>query len=144
MRERVTTACKAPPEEVYRLFVDMERWPHMTKSIREVRRLDSGPVRVGSEALVSQPRLPRNRWRVTELEPGRSLVWETKNGGVTTAGGHYVEPDGEGSVITLTLDIHGPLARVVNAFLGRLSERYLRMEMEGFRRTAESAAGPSA
>lgn len=144
MEERVTTACKASPEEVYRLFVDVERWPQMTKSIREVRRLDSGPVRVGTEALVSQPRLPRNRWRVTELEPGRSFVWETKSGGMTTVGGHYVEPDGQGSVITLTLDIRGPLARVVHALLGRQSERYLRMEMEGFRRTAESAPEPSA
>lgn len=114
----------------------------MTKSIRQVRRLDSGPVRVGSEAIVRQPRLPPARWRVTELTPGRSFIWQTVNGGVTTVGGHVVEPDGQGSVITFTLDIHGPLAQLMYVFAGKLSRRYLTMEMEGFRRTAESSHTP--
>ncbi len=135
----MTTAVNAPPEEVWRLFVDLERWPEMTKSIREVHRVDDGPLRIGSEAIVKQPRLPRARWRVTELEPGRSFTWETTSGGVTAAGGHIVDADGQGSVITLTLCLHGPLAWLMEAFLGRLSRRNLSMEMEGFRRTAESA-----
>jgi uncharacterized membrane protein len=139
MEYSVRTDADAQPDEVWRLFVDVERWPEMTKSIREVRRLDNGPLRIGSEAIVRQPRLPRARWRVTELEPGRSFVWETTAGGVTTAGGHTVEAKGRGSVITLTLRQHGPLARLMHAFLGRLSQRYLSMEMEGFRRTAEQA-----
>ena len=138
MDYQVTTAADAPPEEVWPLFVDVERWPEMTKSIRRVRRLDDGPLRVGSEAMVWQPRLPRARWRVTELEPGRSFIWETTSGGVTTSGGHLVEANGQGSVLTLTLRMHGPFARLVYAFAGRLSRRYLSMEMEGFRRTAES------
>jgi len=138
MEYHVTTTVDAPPEQVWRLFVDLERWPEMTKSQREVRRVDSGPLRVGSEAIVKQPRLPRARWRVTELEPGRSFTWETANGGVTTAGSHIVEANGQGSKITLTLRLHGPFARLVSAFMGRLSRRYLSMEMEGFRRTAES------
>jgi uncharacterized membrane protein len=139
MEHHVTTAVSAPPEEVWRLFVDMERWPEMTKSVRKVRRVDNGPLRVGSEAIVEQPRLPRARWRVTELEPGHSFTWETTSGGVTTAGGHVVDADGQGSVITLTLRMHGPLAWLTGAFLGRLSRRYLSMETEGFRRTAEAA-----
>lgn len=135
----MTTAVSAPPEEAWRLFVDVGRWPKMTKSIREVRRVDDGPLRVSSEAIVRQPRLPRARWRVTELEPGRSFTWETTAGGVTAVGGHVVEPAGRGSVITLTLRWHGPLAGLTQALLGRLSHRYLSMEMEGFRRTAEQA-----
>jgi uncharacterized membrane protein len=138
MEHRVTTAVDAPPEQVWRLLVDVERWPEMTKSIREVRRVDGGPLQVGSEAIIEQPRLPRACWRVTELEPGRSFTWETTTGGVTTTGGHIVEPNGQGATITLTLRLHGPFARLVYAFVGRLSRRYLSMEMEGFRRAAES------
>ena len=137
----MTTSADVPPEQVWPLFVDVERWPEMTKSIRKVRRVDNGPIRVGSEAIVWQPRLPRARWRVTELEPGRSFIWETASGGVTTSGGHLVEADGQGSVITLTLNMHGPFARLMYAFLGRLSRRYLSMEMDGFRRAAESTRG---
>jgi uncharacterized membrane protein len=138
MEDRVTTAVDAAPEQVWPLFVDVERWPEMTKSIREVRRVDSGPLRVGSEAIIKQPRLARARWRVTELEPGRSFTWETTTGGVTTVGGHIVEPARPGSTITLTLSLRGPLAPLVYAVMGRLSHRYLTMEMEAFRRTAES------
>jgi uncharacterized membrane protein len=138
MEHRVTTTVNAPPAEVWRLFVDMERWPEITKSMREVRRTDSGPLRVGSEAIVRQPGLPRARWRVTELEPGRSFTWETTATGVTTAGEHIVAESGQGSTITLTLRQHGPLTRLVHVLAGRRAQRYLSMEMEGFRRTAES------
>ena len=138
MEYHVTATAGAPPAQVYRLFIDVERWPELTQSIRSVRRLDSGPIRVGSEAIVKQPGLPQARWRVTEMDPDRSFTWETKNGGVTTVGDHRVEPDGPGSKITITLRLHGPLARLVYPFTARLSRRYLSMEIEGFRRTAES------
>jgi len=139
MEYRATTAANAPANEVYRLFIDVERWPEMTASMREVRRLDSGPVQVGSEAIVRQPRLPPARWRVTELEPDRSFIWETTGAGVTTVGEHVVEQDGQRVVITLTLRMHGPLAWLAAAVMGRLARRYVSMELEGFRRTAESA-----
>jgi uncharacterized membrane protein len=140
MEQHVTTAVAAPPEEVWRLFVDMERWPEMTESITDVKRADSGPLRVGSEAIVRQPRLPRARWRVTELEPGHSFTWQTSAPGVTTVGGHTVEADGQGSVITLALRVRGPLARPIYALVRARSRRYLAMEAEGFRRTAEATA----
>ena len=139
MEHRVTTAVPAPPEQIWPLFVDVEHWPEMTESISEVRRLGSGPLRVGSEVIVKQPRLPRARWRVTELEPGRRFTWETTNGGTTAVGGHIVEASGQGSEITLTLRMHGPTARLMGAALGRLTQRNLLLEMEGFRRAAESA-----
>jgi uncharacterized membrane protein len=139
VEHRVTAIAEAPAEEVWRLFVDVERWPEMTRSLREVRRVDSGILRVGSEAIVRQPRLPRARSRVTALEPGRSFTWETTAPGVTTAGDHFVEADGQRAVITLTLRQHGPLARLTDAVMGRLARTYLSMELEGFRRGAESA-----
>src|ERR1700757_2878786 len=139
MEHRVTTTVDASADEVYRLFIDVERWPEMTASIREVRRLDSGPIRVGSEAIVRQPRLPSARWRVTELEPGRTFIWETTAAGVTTVGDHLVEQDGERAVITITLRMHAPLAWRATALWGGLARKHVAMELEGFRRTAESA-----
>lgn len=135
----VTTLVDAPPEQVWRLFTDVERWPEMIASVREARRIGTGPMRVGSEFIIKQPRLRRARWRVTELEPGRSFAWTTTSGGVSGDGGHIVEPNGQGSKITITLRVYGPLAWLVYPFIGRLSQRYITMEMEGFRRTAESA-----
>jgi len=52
MKYRVSTPAAAPPEDVWRLFVDVEHWPDMTKSLRAVQRVDSGPFQVGSEAVI--------------------------------------------------------------------------------------------
>jgi len=95
----------------------------------------------GSQAVVKQPRLPRATWTVTELVPFKYFLWEASSPGLLTTGGHFVEPEGNGALITLTLRQHGPLAPVVEGLLGRLSQRYLSMELEGFRRTAEAECG---
>lgn len=139
MEHQVQTAAQAPPEDVWRLFVDVERWPQMTKSISEVRRLDGGPFRVGSVAMVRQPRLPKVRWRVTELDPGRSFTWETVNTGLATSvAWHIVEASGPGSMITIGLRLKGPLAGVTGVLLGGRARRNITMEADGFRRTAEA------
>ena len=143
MEYRITATAGAPPAQVYRLFIDVERWPELTQSMRSVRRLDSGPIRVGSEAVVRQPRLPSARWRVTELEPDRRFTWETSAGGVTSVGDHLVEPDGAGSRITLILGMRGPLSGVMGLLMGGLARRYASMELEGFRSAADTAAPPA-
>lgn len=139
MERLFTTQVDAPADDVWRLFVDVERWPELTESMREVSRIDSGPLRLGSEALIKQPGLARARWKVTELEPGRSFTWETATAGVTSVGAHLVEPGEGGSTITLSLRQTGPMARLVGWLLGSRINRYLSMELEGFRRGAESA-----
>ena len=88
MDYKLTLNVKAPAERVWEQFLDVERWPQMTKSISEVRRLQDGPLQVGSQAIIKQPGLPRARWQVTELDPGHSFTWQTSSGGVTTAGSH--------------------------------------------------------
>jgi uncharacterized membrane protein len=139
MEQQVRTEVNAAPDEIWRLFVDVERWPEMTKSMREVRRLDSGPLRVGSEAMVRQPGLPRIRWRVTALDPGRSFTWQAPTTGMTSVAVHLVEASEPGSVITLSIRTEGPLGGAMGALFSRRALRSITMEMEGFRRTAEAA-----
>jgi uncharacterized membrane protein len=144
MEHHVTAVADPSPEQAWALFVDVERWPELTKSISAARRADEGPLHVGSEATIEQPRLPKACWRVTDLAPGHFFTWETRAPGITTIGGHIVEPDGHGSRITLTLRMHGPLARLLYALTSHTSRRYLTMELEGFRGTAGSVRATSA
>ena len=80
----------ASPEVVWAVMSDAERWHEWTESVRGIRLLDKGPLRVGSRALIRQPRFPPAVWKVVELDPGRSFTWKTGSPGMRVYGRHSV------------------------------------------------------
>lgn len=138
---REDVSVQAPPEEVWRLLVDVERWPSWTPSVRETSLLDPGPLRVGSRVRLAQPRLPVATWTVTELDPGRSFSWTSTSGGVRTTAVHEVAPaPAAGSLLQLGIRHTGLLAWVAAKGFGRLTRRYLRMEAHGLKQRAEAGS----
>ena len=138
-----SVAIAAPPEHVYSVFSDVERWPKWTPSVTSVDLLEKGPLRVGSQARVRQPRLPVALWTVTEVVDGHYFVWEAKAPGVVTVGWHVVEGDtGAGSVATSRLEQHGPGGFVIGLLTAGLTKRYLQGESDGLK--AECEGNPAA
>jgi uncharacterized membrane protein len=131
---------KAPPEQVWAVLFDVERWPEWTASMTRVQRLDDGPLAVGSRAKVKQPRLPSIVWTVTELAPGKSFTWESRSPGALSIARHDIVPDesGHGSTVTLAVEQTGIIGGLVGGLLKGLTRRYVDTEAAGLKRRAES------
>jgi uncharacterized membrane protein len=142
MRWTQTVLIEAPADVVWRLTMDVTKWPSFTPTMQRVERLDPGPLRVGSSARIKQPAQRPTVWTVTALEPGQRLTWQTSRIGFTMIGSHLVESVGDRSRNTLTIDLTGPAARPVALVLGPVLRRALRAENLGFKAAAERSAQP--
>jgi uncharacterized membrane protein len=138
MRFETTVDIDAAPGKIWSILTDLERWPHMTPSITGVERLDGGALAIGSQSRVHQPKLRPAVWTVTELDPGRVFVWESRAPGVVTIAGHYLTPADDGATVRFTLDQQGPAAPLIGLLYGRLTRRYVTQEAQGLKRLAES------
>ncbi len=139
MQFSITIDVEAPPEVVFAVLSDVERWPEWTPSVTRIERLDDGPLAVGSRARVRQPKLLPAVWEVTELSEGQGFTWVTRSPGVLVAARHRVEPAPGGARATLSVEFSGILAALVARLTRGLNERYLALEAEGLRR--KSVAG---
>lgn len=130
----------APPETVWRLTTEVERWPELLAAITSLERLDAGPLTVGSTARIKQPGQPRRTWTVTEMDAPRRFVWETHGTGMRMVATHDIEPTGTGCRNTLAIDLSGPVGAVVGAVGGRRIASTIADENAVFSAEAERAA----
>jgi uncharacterized membrane protein len=135
-----TVTIAAPPERVWAVIVDVERWPERIPTVDSVERLDDGPLAVGSRTRLEQPRLPTAVWTVTGLADGSSYTWESSSPGVTVTATHVVEPHADGSRLPLAVTVSGPLSGIGWLMTRSLTNRYVETEGASVRRVAESAA----
>ncbi|WFE34469.1 SRPBCC family protein [Micromonospora sp. WMMD975] len=140
MRFVETVEIAADVDRVWAVQTDVESWPEWTPSVTAARRLESGPLALGSTARLSQPRLRPAIWRVTEIDPPYAFVWESASPGVRSRGEHrLVRLDDRRTRVELALVQTGPLAGLVGLFGGATMRRYLRQEADGLRRRCERA-----
>jgi uncharacterized membrane protein len=140
MEFQVNVDIAAPPDIVWSVMKDGERWHEWTASVTSVRLLDKGPLRVGSRALIRQPRFPPAVWKVTMLEPGHRFVWKSGMPGMWVYGDHSVERIAGGTRATLRLSYDGALARLMGRLTRGITNRYLGMEAAGLKKRSEENA----
>ena len=97
----------APPERVWAVLADLERWPEWTASVTSVELLEPGPLAVGTRARVSQPKLKPAIWEVTQAKAGRGFTWVTRHPGLLVTGLHQLEPIEKGTwrIVTIREDL---------------------------------------
>jgi hypothetical protein len=117
---------------------EIERWPEWAATVTSVRRLDDGPLAVGSRIRMEQPRIPPTEYVVTELEPRRSFTLVDTGPGVRTTARHLLEELGTGGTrVTLGVEMAGPVGGVMGRVYRRLTDRYLTAEAEGIKARSE-------
>jgi hypothetical protein len=129
---------KAPPQQVLAVLFAVERWPEWTSSITSIRRLDAGPLAVGSRAKIRQPKLMPAVWKVTELDKPEDS-FGSPSPGVRIVGDHLIDAGADGSKAALSLRYSGLFAPILSQFYGRLSEHYLSLEANGLRKRCEGS-----
>ena len=142
----VTVDIPAPPDRVWAVIADVERWPEWTPTVSRIQRRDPGPLAVGSRALIRQPKLPPAMWRVSELHEGQGFTWATRSPGVCVEAEHRVDPTANGSRATLSVRFTGWLGPLVARLTRNLNQRYLALEAQGLsqRSTAPATLKPGA
>jgi uncharacterized membrane protein len=129
----------APPDRVFAVLRDVERWPEWTPSMTRVQRLDRGPFSIGSRALVRQPKLRPAVWQVTELEEHRNFTWIMRTPGLRMQAEHLIEPRGAGSRALLSFELSGLIAPLISRLYGGLIQQYISTESRGLKQRAEAA-----
>lgn len=138
-RFRITVEIDAPPDRVWAVMSDIERWAEWTSTVTSIQRLNPGPLAVGSRMLIRQPKLPPAEWRITELEEGRSFTSVTGSLGVLVTARHWVESHQGRSRVTLSVQFSGVLGPLVARLTRGLNERYLAIEAKGLKGRSEGA-----
>lgn len=139
MRVEEQFRVEAPAGVTWAVLADVESWPEWTASMSTVD-VAQGPMGVGARVRIKQPRFPAMTWDVTDWEPGEAFTWTASSAGVHTVASHRIEPAGDGSLVTLSIDQRGPLAWLVALLAGGTTRRYVAMEAAGLKARAESAA----
>jgi len=135
----ITVDVAAPPDVVWSVMSDAERWHEWTPSVRSIRILDK-PLRIGSRALIRQPRFPPALWKVTALEPGRSFTWKSGVPGMWVYARHSVAPAQGGSRAHLHLHYEGALGALLARMTRDITNRYLGLEAAGLKKRSEERA----
>ena len=141
----VTSPAISDPARAWQVLSDVRHWPEWLPTVTEVTPLEpDAPDWAGAAYRFVQPRLGAARWEVTEWEPGRQFTWVSSRPGVTTTGTHELLPVPDGVQARLGISWSGPLAWLIRAAYGGLTQRYLEAEAAALHARCEPAREPGA
>jgi hypothetical protein len=132
----------ASPAVVWRVTVDVDRWPEWSPTVTSVERIGTEPLSVGSEVRVKQPFQPEAMWVVTDIEDGVRFAWETRLPGLRMIATHAINPEGAGTRNVLRLEGSGPLAVLLWPMFRMAVRRALLAENHGLKERCEESGSP--
>lgn len=125
-RWETTSVLEAPvePAAVWDgAYAEADAWPRWNAELKRAKL--EGPLRAGAEARIVFRAGLRLRFGVVEFEDGRLFTDEARLPGARMGHRHLVEPIADGSRLTNTIYIEGPLAGLWRRILGPAAARTL-------------------
>lgn len=109
----VTVQVPADPASTWRALADIPSWPAWNPACTQAT-IDTTDVAVGTCARL-ELRHPRGRrfWTeitLTQLDPGRTIAWETRAFGLRAPTRIVLDQVTDGTAVTLTTSSRGPMA----------------------------------
>ena len=127
----------APPNRIWQVFSDVDRWHEWAPTFNSIRRLGGKPFAVGMRALIRQPGLPPALWKVTAIEPGVGFTWVSSAPGVRVVASHRIEAIVGGSRATMAVELQGLFGGALAWLTKDLTVRYLALETAGLKQRSE-------
>lgn len=125
---------------VWRVTVDVERWPEWTPTVSAAHRLDKGPFRLGSAVRIKQPGQPASDWIVTEYVHEERFTWESRRLGLRMAASHEVQGTPSGTSNTLRIEASGLVVAVLWPVFRLAIGRALTQENRGLKARCEAGS----
>lgn len=128
----------APPQLVWDVFSEVERWPEWTASVTSLVGRDGPALAVGRRFAIKQPGMAKLVWKVTELDRGSSWTWVQRSPGVSVSARHDVTalPGGR-TLLRQQLDQRGVLGALVGRLMTKKTKRFLELEAQGLKARSE-------
>ena len=136
-RFSISVDINTPVDRVFEVMADTNRWHEWTPSVTSITLLDSGAFRVGTRAMIRQPKFPPAVWKITAMD-ANSFTWENRGPGIRVIAHHYAEPTAKGARATLSLRYEGLLAKLLALLTRGITQRYLWMEAIGLKARSEN------
>jgi hypothetical protein len=105
------------PGAIYQLWSAPHSWPLWDSDVTEVRLADE-PV-VGAKGWMRPSSGPATTFKITAMRPDRLVTTTSRMPGATLSFEHVIESAPEGSRITVTISVDGPLSAFWSTVLRR-------------------------
>ena len=141
MKFEHTVGTAAPPERIWKLWTDVERWPVWDTELASASlEKDFEP---GARGTLKPRRGPASTLVVSDLKPGESYVFTTRLPLCELkVGRRLVCRDDGGTFFTHEVSFVGPLSFLFGSLLGRRYREFLPRVMDNLRRIAEEPGTP--
>jgi hypothetical protein len=118
---RSQRAVAAPAAVVHAVLTDVRAWRMWSPHIARVEAAQQVIDAAGWSGSVKPWFGPATRMDVTWCEPGRGIRWTSAGAGYRLEYADLIDPDGEGSTVTMTAQLSGPAGALVERGVAPLS-----------------------